>query len=73
MIKILSAIAAALAAISFAAVVFAEDVPHSEHEGAAPRAEMKTEEARPMVKHHESIKHLKKIRHRKQLKREGPH
>ena len=76
--KILSTIVAALAAISFAAVVFAEDVPYSEHREGVPAGEMRRDEprrdeVRPMEKHHKLKKHHKKKRHEEHIKKEEQH
>jgi uncharacterized protein YxeA len=76
--KILSTIVAALVAVSFAAIVFAEDVPHSEHEGAAQgaegrREEIKRQEAKPMQKHNKPIKHRRQIKHKKPIRKHEQH
>ena len=68
--KILLTIVAALVAVSFTAVVFAEDVPHSEHRD-APAPEMRREEPRrdevkPMEKQKKQKKQKKHHRQKKQ-------
>jgi len=75
--KILSTIVAALVAVSFAAVVFAEDAPYSEHRD-APAGEMRRDEPRrdevkPMEKQIKRKKHHKQKKHKKQIRKEEQH
>jgi Ni/Co efflux regulator RcnB len=62
--KIISTIVAALVAVSFAGIVFAQEAPAPAAAPAAPAApaagEMKKEEAKPMKKHRKHKKHHKK-------------
>ena len=76
--KILSTIVAALVAVSFAAIVFAEDAPYSEHRDAAPGGEMRRDEPRrdevkPMEKQNMRKKHHKHKKHKKQIREEEQH
>jgi Ni/Co efflux regulator RcnB len=76
--KILSTVVAALVAVSFAAIVFAEDAPYSEHRDAAPGGEMRRDEPRrdevkPMEKQNKRKKHHKQKKHKKQIKEEEQH
>jgi len=81
--KILSTIVAALVALSFAAIVLAEDAPYSEHRDAAPGAEMrkdemrrdeiKRDEVKPMEKHNKRKKHHRQQKQKKQFKKEEQH
>ena len=76
--KILSTIVAALVAVSFGAIVFAEDAPYSEHRDAAPAGEMRREEPRrdevkPMEKQIKRKKHHKQKKHKKQIRKEEQH
>ena len=76
--KILSTIVAALVAGSFAAIVFAEDAPYSEHRDAAPAGEMRRDEPRrdevkPIVKHKKQKKHHRQTKQKKQIREEEQH
>jgi Ni/Co efflux regulator RcnB len=68
--KILSTIVAALVAVSFAAVVFAEDVPYSERRDApAPemrRDEPRRDEVKPMKKQKKQKKHHRQKKQKEQ-------
>jgi uncharacterized protein YxeA len=59
--KIMSTIVAALVAVSFAGIVFAEDVPNSDHQLTAPaevrRAEARRDEVKPTEHHMKQKKH----------------
>jgi len=74
--KILSTIVAALVAVSFGAIVFAEEAPYAEHRD-APSGEMRRDEPRrdevkPM--HHKKMKkHHRKTMHKKQIREEDQH
>ena len=73
--KILSITVAALVATSFSAVLFAEEVPYSEHRDAAPVGEMRRDESRrdevkPMVQHKKQKKHHRLKKHKKQIRAE---
>ena len=72
--KILSTIVVALVTVSFAAVVFAEDAPYSEHRD-APAGEMRRDEPRrdevkPMEKQIKRKKHHKQKKHKKQIRKD---
>jgi Ni/Co efflux regulator RcnB len=75
--KILSTVVAALVALSFAVIVFAEEGPYSEHRDAAPaemrRDEMKRDEVKPMEKHNKRKKHHRQQKQKKQFKKEEQH
>jgi Ni/Co efflux regulator RcnB len=75
--KILSTIVATLVAVSFAAIVFAEDAPYSEHRDTAPaemrRDEPRRDEVKPMEKQIKRKKHNKQKKHKKQIKQEERH
>jgi Ni/Co efflux regulator RcnB len=76
--KILSTIVAALVAVSFAAIVFAEDAPYSEHRDAAPSGDMRRDEPRrdevkPMEKQIKRKKHHKQKKQKKQIRKEEQH
>ena len=77
--KILSTVVAVLVAVSFAAIVFAEDsAPHSEHRDAAPGGEMRRDEPRkdevkPMEKQNKRKKHRKQKKQKKQNREEEQH
>jgi Ni/Co efflux regulator RcnB len=76
--KILSTIVAALVAVSFAAVVFAEDSSYSERRDAAPSGEMRRDEPRrdevkPMEQHKKLKKHHRQTKHKKQIRKEEQH
>jgi Ni/Co efflux regulator RcnB len=75
--KILSTIVAALVAVSFASIVFAEDAPYSEHRDTAPaemrRDEPRRDEPRPMEKQIKRKKHNKQKKHKKQIRHEEQH
>lgn len=72
--KILSTTIAALVAVSFAAIVFAEDAPYSEHRDAAPaemrRDEPRRDEGKPVEKQNKQKKHHKQKKHKKQVRKE---
>ena len=80
--KILSTIVAALVAVSFTSIVFADDAPYSEHRDTAP-AEMRKDEPRkdeprrdevkPMEKHYKQKKHHRQKKHKKQIRKEEQH
>lgn len=61
--KILSTIVTALAALSFAGIVFAADVPTTEPTVAAPAAEVNRPAAKQVKKHHRHHKHHRQHRH----------
>jgi hypothetical protein len=63
--KIMSTIVAALVAVSFAGIVFAEDVPNSDHQLTAP-AEVRRAEAMPM-EHHRHYRHHRHHRHHRTM------
>jgi Ni/Co efflux regulator RcnB len=76
--KILSTVVAALVAVSFAAIVFAEDAPYSEHRDAAPGGEMRRDEPRrdevkPMEKQIKRKKHHKQKKQKKVIREEEQH
>ena len=76
--KILSTIVAALVAVSFAAVVFAEDASYSGRRDAAPPGEMRRdeprrEEVKPMEQHKKQKKHHRQTKHKKQVRKEEQH
>jgi Ni/Co efflux regulator RcnB len=80
--KILSTIVAALVAVSFAAIVFAEEPPYSEHRDTAPaemrrdeprRDEPRRDEVKPMEKHKKQKKHHKQKKHKEQIRKEEQH
>jgi Ni/Co efflux regulator RcnB len=76
--KILSTVVAALVAVSFATIVFAEDAPYSEHRDAAPGGEMRRDEPRrdevkPMEKQNKRKKYHKHKKHKKQIREEEQH
>ena len=77
--KILSTVVAALVAVSFATIVFAEDAaPYSEHRDATPGGEMRRDEPRrdevkPMEKQNKRKKHHKQKKHKKQIREEEQH
>jgi len=76
--KLLATIVAALVAVSFAAIVFADDAPYSEHRDAAPSGEMRRDEPRrdevkPMEKQIKRKKHHKQKKHKKQIRKEEQH
>ena len=76
--KILSTVVAALVAVSFAAIVFAEDAPYSEHRDAAPGGEMRMDEPRrdevkPMEKQIKRKKHHKQKKQKKVIREEEQH
>jgi Spy/CpxP family protein refolding chaperone len=73
--KILSTVVAALVAVSFTAIVFAEDAPYSEHRDVAPGGEMRRDEPRrdevkPMKKQNKWKKHHKQKKQKKQIREE---
>lgn len=73
--KILSTTIAALVALSFAGIVFAEDGPYSEHRDTAPAGEMRRDEPRrdemkPMETHKKVKKHRQQKKHKKQVRQE---
>jgi Ni/Co efflux regulator RcnB len=74
---ILSTVVAALVAISFATIVFAEDAPYSEHRDTAPaeirRDEPRRDEVKPMEKQNKRKKHHKQKKHKKQIIEEEQH
>jgi Ni/Co efflux regulator RcnB len=76
--KILSTVVAALVAVSFAAIVFAEDAPYSEHRDTAPaeiirKDEPRRDEVKPMEKKIKRKKHHKQIKQKKQIREEEQH
>jgi hypothetical protein len=75
--KILSTVVAALVAVSFAAIVFAEDAPYSEHRDTAPaemrRDEPRRDEVKPMEKKIKRKKHHKQKKQQKQIREEEQH
>jgi nitrate reductase cytochrome c-type subunit len=58
--KVLSTIVAALVAVSFAGIVFAQEAPAPAPAPAPAAGEMKKEEAKPMKKHKRHKRHHKK-------------
>ena len=77
--KILSTIVAALVAVSFTSIVFADDAPYSEHRDTAPaemrrdeprRDEQRRDEVKPMEKQNKQKKHHKQKKHKKQIRNE---
>ena len=75
--KILSTVVAALVAVSFAAIVFAEDAPYSEHRDTAPaemrRDEPRRDEVKPMEKKIKRKKHHKQKKQKKEIREEEQH
>jgi Ni/Co efflux regulator RcnB len=75
--KILSTIVAALVAVSFTSIVFADDAPYSEHRDTAPaemrKDEPRREEVKPMEKHYKQKKHHQQKKHKKQIRKEEQH
>jgi hypothetical protein len=75
--KFLSTVVAALVAVSFAAIVFAEDAPYSEHRDSAPgemrRDEPRRDEVKPMEKKIKHKKHHKQKKQKKQIREEEQH
>jgi Ni/Co efflux regulator RcnB len=75
--KILSIIVAALVAVSFTSIVFADEAPYSEHRDAAPaemrKDEPRREEVKPMEKHYKQKKHHQQKRHKKRIRKEEQH
>lgn len=69
--KVLSTIVVTIAAMSFAAIVSAADVPPSEPAGAAPSAEMHKDEAKPMKKH-KHHRHHRKHHHKHHHQKAAP-
>jgi len=74
--KILSTIVAALVAVSFTSIVFADDAPYSEHRDTAP-AEMRKDEPRrdevkPM-KHYKQKKHHRQKKQKKEIRKDEQH
>ena len=73
--KIVSTVVSVLAAVSFAAIVLAEDAPYSGNRDAAPGGEMRRDEprrdeAKPMEKQNKRKKHHKHKKHKKQIREE---
>jgi Ni/Co efflux regulator RcnB len=69
--KILSTIVAALVAVSFAGLVFAQDAPAPAASPAAPAAgEVKKVEKAPVKKHTKHMKHKRTKKARKVVKKE---
>ena len=72
--KILTTVVAAFVAVSFAAIVFAEDAPYSEHRDTAPaemrRDEPRREDVKPMENHKKHKKHHRQKKHKEQIRKE---
>ncbi|HJV36437.1 hypothetical protein [Geomonas sp.] len=66
--KVLATIGAALAAISFAAIVSAADVPATNGNGAAPAATSTDQSAKPAAKPMKKHKKVSKHHHKKHAK-----